>query len=66
MDYRKIYKYKRIIEKLKFFNPLSTSKGIFKSQGVEAAKKLRASLGYTGKQLYKDIYSEFRKHKFKL
>ncbi len=49
------------IEKLKFFNPLLTSKGIFKSQGVEAAKKLRASLGYTGKQLYKDIYSEFRK-----
>jgi len=46
----------------KSFNiTISTSKGISKEQGVEAAKKLRSFLGYSGKQIYKDIYSEFRK-----
>lgn len=40
---------------------IPSSKGVYKSQGIEAAKKLRSFLGYSGKQLYKDIYSEFRK-----
>lgn len=40
---------------------IPSSKGVYKSQGIDAAKQLRSFLGYTGKQLYKDIYSEFRK-----
>lgn len=40
---------------------IPSSKGVYKNQGIQAAKKLRSFLGYSGKQLYRDIYSEFRK-----
>jgi len=40
---------------------IPSSKGVYKEQGIEAAKKLRRFLGYSGKQLYNDIFSEFRK-----
>lgn len=40
---------------------IPSSKGIYKKQGIEAAKKLRRFLGYSGMQLYNDIFSEFRK-----
>lgn len=34
---------------------------IYKQQGIDTANKLRAFLGYSGNELYPDIYSEFRK-----
>ena len=39
----------------------SNSQKIYKEQGIKAARDLRSFLGYSGKALYQDIFSDFRK-----